>query len=716
MTSPQEIPDRVGDMIVTPASCVLQARELQPGTDLSRLSRFGDPVWDLFPALPDRHSANQAIHWDTYPAPFRHACKLYVFALLNITEHAPRLPYARTEAPGVKTIWADLGYLRMFLTWLTEHRIGRFADVAAADLDNYLRHVTEQPAAGTARKRKALLAVQRPAAYRQCLPEPCRLPALPPWGGASAADLADHPDPRRAENRTPRIHPDIMQPLLSAALLVTGTMAADLLPAAWRLTALRARALQLDPDGIRQQRSKTGSRWHCARNQLTLVVSDLASNGQPLPGVRDGRRAVVDITGLAVAGHIDGELLRTGHFRDLLDRCGLPVKPGLLRASHFTTVGSRAWRHRPVDASEMVQLIRHITTACFLVVSYLSGVRTGEALNLQRGCVTRDTKLGLVFMSGQQLKTGPERRERSPRTIPWVINEHSAHAITLLEALSASTQLFPPGKWGSPEWRSSPRCRTTGVINSDIAAFIRWFNDAIAPAAGHPVIRSDPHGSITGSRLRRTLAWHIVRRPGGTIAGATQYGHLRTQLVTGYAGHAASGFPDEVSFEEFLLRAEQLHDDHQRLQRGEHVSGPAASAYRQRVTMGSQFAGLAITTPAQVSKALANPSLQVHHGALLTCVFRPETAACQDSSANGDAGPLWPRCRLTCTNIAYTDRDIAAVRRHAEGLQADLATPGIPEPIRRRIQRRLAEHQGVIAAHQSGRTSAQTEPEPESQS
>jgi integrase len=238
------------------------------------------------------------------------------------------------------------------------------------------------------------------------------------------------------------------------------------------------------------------------------------------------------MTGLAVAGHIDGELLGSRHFRDLLDRCGLPVKPDLLWTSRFTTVGSRTWRHQPVDASEMVRLIRHLTTACFLVVAYLSGVRTGEALNLQRGCVTRDTKLGLIFMSGQQLKAGPDRRERSPQTIPWVINEHSAQAITLLEGLSASTQLFPPGKWGSPEWLSSSRCRTTGVINNDIAAFISWFNNAIAPAVGHPVIGTDQHGSITGSRLRRTLAWHIVRRPGGTVAGATQYGHLRTQLTS----------------------------------------------------------------------------------------------------------------------------------------------------------------------------------------
>jgi hypothetical protein len=261
------------------------------------------------------------------------------------------------------------------------------------------------------------------------------------------------------------------------------------------------------------------------------------------------------------------------------------------------------------------------------------------ALNLRRGCVTRNEPLGLVFMSGTQLKTRPDRRERSPATIPWVINDHTANAIGILEALSPSAMLFPPGKWGGPEWLESARCRTTGSINADIGAFINWFNTEIADTIGHPTIGADEHGAITSSRLRRTLAWHIVRRPGGTVAGATQYGHLHTRLIHGYAGRADSGFLDEISFEEFLMRAEQLHDDHRRLQQGERVSGPAADTYRQRVNASGQFAGLTITTPAQANNALANPNLHIHHGALLTCVYRQATAACRADGEDGD-GPL----------------------------------------------------------------------------
>jgi len=62
--------------------------------------------------------------------------------------------------------------------------------------------------------------------------------------------------------------------------------------------------------------------------------------------------------------------------------------------------------------------------------------------------------------------------------------------------------------------------RRAGVVSRDIGEFITWFNTEIATVIAHPTIDDDPDGKIIAPRLRRTLAWHIVRRPGGTIAGA----------------------------------------------------------------------------------------------------------------------------------------------------------------------------------------------------
>src|SRR6266498_222225 len=236
MTSPEIVTNHitvhVGGKPVTAGSVVLQGRDLRPDTDLAALSHFGDPRWDLLPAIPDRHTTNQVIRWETYPRPLRQACKTYVFALLNVVDHAPRFPYATTDIPSIKTIWADLGYLRVFLTWLIEHDITSFADVTVNDLDHYHRHIVDRTADSATWKRKALLAVQRLRLYRHHLPDFCRLPDEPLWGGATAAALAGATDPQRMGNRTPRIHPDVMRPLLSAALMMIDTVAADVLPAA----------------------------------------------------------------------------------------------------------------------------------------------------------------------------------------------------------------------------------------------------------------------------------------------------------------------------------------------------------------------------------------------------------------------------------------------------------------------------------------------------
>ncbi|WP_249645292.1 hypothetical protein [Nocardia sputi] len=133
-------------------------------------------------------------------------------------------------------------------------------------------------------------------------------------------------------------------------------------------------------------------------------------------------------------------------------------------------------------------------------------MRVGEVLNLRRGCVTRDEKLGMIFLSGRQLKTTSERAQRTPATVPWVINEHGAQAISVLQDLAPSATLFPFGKFGTLDWIESTRTRTKGQINDDLRDFVTWFNTTLADTIGHPRIRDDEHGPATGGRLRRTLA------------------------------------------------------------------------------------------------------------------------------------------------------------------------------------------------------------------
>jgi hypothetical protein len=72
-----------------------------------------------------------------------------------------------------------------------------------------------------------------------------------------------------------------------------------------------------------------------------------------------------------------------------------------------------------------------------------------------------------------------------------------------------------------------------------------WANhEAAARGLVHEVIPPDPHGRIDTEWFRRSLAWHITRRPGGLVALAIQYGHLRTSVTAGYAARSRGGIHD----------------------------------------------------------------------------------------------------------------------------------------------------------------------------
>jgi hypothetical protein len=109
-----------------------------------------------------------------------------------------------------------------------------------------------------------------------------------------------------------------------------------------------------------------------------------------------------------------------------------------------------------------------------------------------------------------------------------------------------------------------------------------------------------------------------------------QYGHVNTRLLQGYAGDYDSGFPEELAFEDFLARLEELAENDHALRAGERVSGPAAEMYRHRVTAANrQFAGHVLTGNRQARDLLANPTLHIYRGGAMTCVFDATVAACQ---------------------------------------------------------------------------------------
>ncbi|MBO0823795.1 MAG: hypothetical protein J2P27_08050 [Actinobacteria bacterium] len=397
-------------------------------------------------------------------------------------------------------------------------------------------------------------------------------------------------------------------------------------------------------------------------------------------------------------------------------KSGIPIADrAYLNAPITGRLHSRPWRQAPIAYDQAEQLARMLSAATFVVISYLSGMRPGEVLNLARGCTHHDPSLGLWLVEGLKWKgavddDGNKLPEGQPREDPWTVVPVVARAVSALERLHPHRLLFPAQRLPTRTRGNNTgktrlgEGRTTVAVAKDLAEFVNRVND-FCVRTGRPDERipSDPHGGMSTSRFRRTLAWHIVRRPRGLVAGAIQYGHLHVQITLGYAGSYDSGYPDEHAYEEWLYRLETLAEDEGLLGAGEHVSGPAADTYRHRVRAAhARFAGRVLTNTKQAKDMLANPLLQIYPGRAMTCVLDPAKALCQLSGAEGSTRhtPDQHDCRPNCQNIAYTDRDIGQLKTRAQELHKIVDDPLAPSIRHQRERHELDRISGIIRRHE----------------
>jgi hypothetical protein len=707
------IPD--GTQSPRPGTLVLLNRDLRPGTDMSTLSRFRDDHWDLNPAIFEDHLKSVTLNFGFAPAALRPAAKFYVWQLLN---HTGSQSLGRTGARmAVQSIYQAFTYsLRFVLGWFDKQGITAFCQVTPELLDRYLDELISEGIPleqGYGRLRE----VRRLWAHRAILPASMRLPDAPPWGGQDTQDLLGARRQDR-ENRTARIGEPTMQMLLRWAIRFVEDLADDIIPAHDEYLELRSRT----PDQRRRtgRRGAKGQRRH-RRAELEQVTAaylqDLRDRGESLPG-RPGENGQLKIHWRRLVQVLDygSESLKYTAAGRMIAEAGLPVgEHAYLCQPLRGVVDGRPWRADRIHYDEARGLARLLSTACFIIVAYLSGARAGEILNLRRGCISHDDATGLWLMTGLYFKDardqdGSKIPEGQIRPDPWVVIEIVATAVAVLERLHASQLLFPAKLQHNRRPSDAKRlgaARRPELIGQDLEAFRAWVNAYCHKHGRADEIPDDGRGPLAASRFRRTLAWFIRRRPRGLIAASIQYGHLHTRMLQGYAGSYESGFPDEYAFEDWLFRLEGLAEDEKALAAGEHVSGPAADTYRYRVTAASrEFAGRVLKTARAARDLLGNPLLQIHHGEGMTCVFDPATAACQLRGTADDpmVTPDIDDCRPRCPNLARTDRDIETVKQRAGTLAEIVADPLAP-PIRNERERRELERlHRIIEAHQQGST------------
>jgi hypothetical protein len=687
-----------------PQTPVLANRPLRPGTDPSGLSRFGDDRWKLSPAIFEDNAETVSLNHALVSPQFRSFSKLYCWLELNYDGELTILRRASINGrQSVRTMLSTYRNMRVFLEWAEQRQITSLDQVTSADLDDYL-HAVRRADFSHGHKSDLLQAVRRIWAFRDLLPAQWRLPPEPCWKGKDSRVLLGRAE-RPLENRIQRIDEEAMTSLLAWAMRFVEDFSKDIIAALGEFRPLFGMKPGCGRDRVipESRRARTPGAGGL-RRELNELVNDFRARGEALPGrlLPDGTR---EPDWPHLARFLDCNYLNLQVYRDLVDASGVPVADDVyLRTKPTASLDGSLWMSR-FRYHDMFQLVRQLYTACIIVIAYLSGMRPGEVLTLRRGCVSRNEVTGLWQVTGREWKgvvdaRGAKIAQGKVRQDPWIVVEPVVRALGVVEQLHASELLFPV--WILVRGPGRPGARSYNSVNRDLDHFVAWVNQYCADNGRTDTI-SDAVGHLTMSRFRRTLAWFICRRPRGLVAAAIQYGHVKVQITQGYGGTYASGFPDDLAFETWLAKLDELDAADQRLRRGERVSGPAAEAYRARVIGGSaRFAGRVVRSGRQARHILANPSLQIYSGKGMTCVFNAVTALCQLTTSGEDPAqtPDTDDCKASCRNIARTDADVNSVRLEAEQLRR-IVDDGASPPIRLARERARLEYlERIISHHQ----------------
>ncbi|MER7671394.1 integrase [Kitasatospora sp. NPDC096128] len=684
-----------------PDSPVVLEQWISPGNPHPN-TRYQELCWSLGPLIDNPSSCVRTINWRGCPPEFREQLKILAWTMINGRRRptflqtrgaATRSRSAPSEMQDTVREWLHLA------RWLRERGI---TDLAAGTAPAHLTAYLAQRWDGIGgRAGEILHRFTDLWVFDQLTACPCGVPR-PPWVDEGIAGYLPAARGGGRENTTEPLDPQVLGPLLIWATRFVEDLADDIL-ASW---AERQRLTRLAADRPATPAGKAA---------LEAYLVPLIESGAPLPSAvcggatRPARAYIAAITG-ASAGQL-------GHFARTHQLSALTVeRPGPCPLTLPVTglIADRPWREH-LDFAEAPTLMRHLGTAAVIICLYLTGMRPQEVQGLRSGCCP-DPEAGPDGIRGRYLihsryykdakdSDGNYLSAGQEREVPWTAIAPVVRAIRVLERIVPDGELLLSAAHHDVTWQHGHH----GALKREglavrINDFVAWANrEAIAQHLPEQTIPDDPHGAIGLRRFRRTLAWHIARRPGGLIALAIQYGHMRTVLdarvSTGYGTRSRRGIHGELDVETALAAADTAARLNDRIAAGERISGPAARRALAGAATVPRFEGRLVTN-AFVKKAaafLARDGLVLFDNpdAHLICVFQRDTALC--APAPDASAPNQHDCRPGCGNAVRTDTHALDLRTRASEL--DTLAAAAPEPVGQRLKRNAERLREVADTH-----------------
>jgi integrase len=587
--------------------------------------RFVDDVWDLAPLLARRRKGER-LSFCGVPAGFRQPVKEFAWLALRTPATVPKAQ-ARLDPA---TLNAEVGHLRRFTTWLTDVGVTNFGQVTQAHLDDFVLRRRQE--IGPGRLRCLVRALQRCAAYSAGFSEPAQRFRTVPWKGRPANVVAG--ERRRGENTTLRVPEDVMAPVLRVALLYVEQFAQDIVAA-----QREARALATKDQARRVPRDE----------QLRLVDQEIGrrrSTGLGVPVRHDGAPDALALLRWAGGYPYKVHEAVQGRAAAALAELG-PATSGLTTAPSVLEATGAPWREPfGLGGPSLGWEARRLAWACSIVISYLSGMRPSELVNLRRGCAV--VERGADGTPARYKLEGTAYKGRRPEGSPavWVVLAVVHRAVEVLRCLSDEPDdaLLLSALAGSGQLRR----------------FITYANRRFGHVADLRVPDVDGQAwALSFRQMRRTLAWHIRNRPFCHVAGAIQYQHAQVTMFEGYAGTTRSGFAQEVQAEREAANLAELFDLVVGALVGRGLAGQGGALLARRVrAISEEMGGLegVIAHPERVKSMLKSEAANLHPALLNDCFFDPAVAKCLRGAPDDQRhSPVPNRCEpFRCTNAVIS--------------------------------------------------------------
>jgi integrase len=607
------------------------------------------------------------IHWRRCPAVLLDEMKLITWTMINGRLRPTHLK-ARGAGARARTSAHDLrdtaGEWIRLARWLHERRITRLADCTDRVWRAYIVERCSDVGRGHAEKICSMLTDLW--AFDQLSAQPAGV-TRPPWGIEGVDGfLPSAGGSGRGENSTEPLDPRVLGPVLVWAIRFVEDFADDIL-AAW---AERCRLFAA------ASANQATAESHAALEEFLLPR---VRSGTPLPSLyRKGRSMLACTYIAALTGASTSQVNRFAAKHQLYT----PVaeRPGAcpLHVPIRGQIDGKPWREH-IDFEEAAELMRHLGTAAAILCLYLTGMRPQEVQGLRSGCCpdpepTADGASGRHLIRSRHYKNvtdedGNHISAGENREVPWVAITPVVHAIRVLERMVPDGELLLSARHHAfASHRGNHGALKGGALNDRIERFAVWVNrEATSLGLSHQTVPEDPYGAIGLARFRRTLAWHIARRPGGLIALAIQYGHMRTVLdartSSGYGSRSRGGIHSVLDIETALAASD------------------TAAKLRDQTAEG-RIVPRTFMKKAAVFLARDGVVLFDNPDGFLICAFKRDNALCDP-----DPGATAPRqydCRPGCGNAVRTDTHARLLRERAG--EIDHLAAHAPGPLGRRLR------------------------------